>query len=137
MKLIEGKSVILGMGMGIIITAIMAMIFFAGVEPKLSDADIIQRARELGMVDKYEVRDDIRRNADGSLIFVIYENEDFTSISKRLYDEGIIESSIEFDIIIKKEKLENNIKPGSYTIGYNDNTKTIIQKLIQDTSTEK
>ncbi|NLO93213.1 MAG: endolytic transglycosylase MltG [Clostridiaceae bacterium] len=131
MKLIDGKSVLLGMGIGIIITAILAMIFFSGVEPKLSDAEIIQRARELGMTDKYVERDDIRRNPDGSLIFVVYENDDFTSVSKRLYDEGIIESSIEFDIIIKKEKLENAIKPGSYNISYSDNTKTIIQKLTQ------
>jgi cell division protein YceG involved in septum cleavage len=130
-KLIDGKSVLLGMGIGIIITAILAMIFFSGVEPKLSDAEIIQRARELGMTDKYVERDDIRRNPDGSLIFVVYENDDFTSVSKRLYDEGIIESSIEFDIIIKKEKLENAIKPGSYNISYSDNTKTIIQKLTQ------
>ncbi|MGI6050045.1 MAG: hypothetical protein ACOYEI_04320 [Acetivibrionales bacterium] len=131
MKLIDGKSVLLGMGIGIIITAILAIIFFSGVEPKLSDAEIIQRARELGMTDKYVERDDIRRNPDGSLIFVVYENDDFTSVSKRLYDEGIIESSIEFDIIIKKEKLENAIKPGSYNISYSDNTKTIIQKLTQ------
>jgi cell division protein YceG involved in septum cleavage len=130
-KLIDGKSVLLGMGIGIIITAILAIIFFSGVEPKLSDAEIIQRARELGMTDKYVERDDIRRNPDGSLIFVVYENDDFTSVSKRLYDEGIIESSIEFDIIIKKEKLENAIKPGSYNISYSDNTKTIIQKLTQ------
>lgn len=131
MKLIDGKSVLLGMGIGIIITAILAIIFFSGVEPKLSDAEIIQRARELGMTDKYVERDDIRRNPDGSLIFVVYENDDFTSVSKRLYDEGIIESSIEFDIIIKKEKIENAIKPGSYNISYSDNTKTIIQKLTQ------
>lgn len=131
MKLIDGKSVLLGMGIRIIITAILAIIFFSGVEPKLSDAEIIQRARELGMTDKYVERDDIRRNPDGSLIFVVYENDDFTSVSKRLYDEGIIESSIEFDIIIKKEKLENAIKPGSYNISYSDNTKTIIQKLTQ------
>lgn len=131
MKLIDGKSVLLGMGMGIIITAIIAMIFFAGVEPKSSDADIIGRARKLGMVDKYEARDDISRNPDGSLVFVVHENEEFTDVANRLYNEGIIESSIEFDIIIKKENLENAIKPGSYSIGYNDDTKTIIEKLTQ------
>lgn len=127
---------LLGMGIGIIITATIGMIFFAGVEPDFTDADIIQRSRDLGMVDRYEAREDIRRNADGSLAFFVNENEDFTDISRRLYEEEIIESSVEFDIIIKKEKLENAIRPGNYSIGYSDTTKTIIQKLTQGNSEE-
>lgn len=129
MKLIDGKSVILGLGIGIIITSLLGMIFFAGTEPQLTDAEIIQRSRKLGMVDRYEARDDIRRNADGSLVFIVYNFEDFTDISERLYKEGIIESSIEFDIMIKKEKLEDSIKAGEYTIRYSDDTKTIIKKI--------
>ena len=83
------------------------------------------------MEDRYADGKDIRRNPDGSLIFTIQENESFTEISKRLYEAGIIESSIEFEIMIKKEKLENAIKPGQYTIGFDDDPKTIIQKITQ------
>jgi cell division protein YceG involved in septum cleavage len=128
-KLIDSKSVLLGLGIGIIITSLLGLIFFAGYEPKLSDAQIISLARKLGMVDQYESGGNIRRNEDGSLIFTIYEGEDYTEISKRLYNAGIIESSIEFDIMIKKGNLEEAIKPGEYSIRYSDDTKSIIKKI--------
>lgn len=129
MRLLDSKSIILGLGIGIIITSLLGVIFFAGYEPQLSDAEIISLARERGMVDRYESGNDIKRNQDGSLLFIIHENESSTDVSKRLYDAGIIESSIEFEIIIKKEKLENAIKPGEYTISYSDDTKSIIEKI--------
>lgn len=129
MKLLDGKSILMGMGIGIIITSILGIIFFAGTEPKLTDAEIISRSRKLGMADRYELRDDIKRNNDGSLLFKVYEHEEFTDISKRLYEEGIIKSSIEFEIIIKKDELESSIKPGEYIINFGDSTKAIIEKL--------
>jgi len=128
-KLIDGKSVLLGMGIGIILTSLLGVIFFAGYSPRLSDAEIIELSRRLGMVDRLENSTDIRRNADGSILFIVREGETYTDISKRLYDAGIIESSIEFDIMIKKENLENSIKPGEYTISHSDDTKSIIEKL--------
>lgn len=129
MKLIDGKSVLLGLGLGIIITSLLGIIFFAGYKPQLSDAEIISNARKLGMIDRYESGGDISRKEDGSLLFTIHENESFTDVSRRLYEAGIIESSIEFEIMIKKEKLENSIKPGEYTISHIDGTKTIIKKI--------
>lgn len=129
MKLIDGKSVLLGLGLGIIITSLLGIIFFAGYKPQLSDAEIISHARKLGMMDRYESGGDIRRKDDGSLLFTIHENESFTDVSRRLYEAGIIESSIEFEIMIKKDKLENSIKPGEYNISYNDDTREIIEKI--------
>jgi cell division protein YceG involved in septum cleavage len=131
-KLIDSKSVLLGLGIGIIITSLLGIIFFAGYKPELSDAEIINHARKIGMVDRYESGDDIRRKEDGSLLFTIHEDEIFTDVSKRLYDAGIIKSSIEFEIMIKKDKLEDAIKPGEYTISYSDDTKTIIEKITTD-----
>lgn len=129
MKLIDSKSVLLGLGVGIIITSLLGIIFFAGYEPQLSDAQIISLSRKLGMVDRYEFGDDIKRNEDGSLLFIIHADENYTEVSKRLYDAGIIESSIEFEIMIKKENLEESIKPGEYSIRYGDDTKLIIKRI--------
>lgn len=128
-KLIDGKSVLLGMGIGIILTSLLGVIFFAGYSPQLTDAEIIRLSQKLGMVDKYETSPDIKRNSDGSILFIVHEGETFTDISKRLYDADIIESSIEFEIMIKKEKLEESIKPGEYTIRHSDDTRSIIEKL--------
>lgn len=129
MKLIDGKSVLLGMGIGIILTSLLGVIFFAGYSPQLTDAEIIKLSRKLGMVDRFEHSTDIKRNTDGSLLFIVNEGETYSDVSKRLYEAGIIESSIEFDIIIKKEGLEYSIKPGEYTISHSDDTKSIIKKL--------
>jgi cell division protein YceG involved in septum cleavage len=130
-KLIDGKSVLLGLGLGIIITSIIGVIFFAGYQPQLSDAEIVAKAQKLGMVDRYAEGGDIGRNSDGTLVFTIKENESFTQVSKRLYEAGIIESSIEFEIMIKKDNLEEAIKPGRYNISFNDDLKTIIKKITK------
>ena len=131
MKLIDRKSVLLGMGLGIIMTSLLGVIFFAGYRPQLSDAEIIEKAEKLGMVDRYSGNKDIERNPDGSLLFTIDEGEACTEISKRLYDAGIIESSIEFEIIVKKGKLEDAIKPGKYTIRFNDDAKSIVKMITK------
>ncbi len=132
MKLIDGKSVLLGMGLGIILTSLLGVIFFMGYKPELSDTEVIGLARKLGMVDRFEQGEDIKRKADGTLLFIVHQNESFTEVSKRLYDAGIIESSIEFEIMIKKEKLEQSIKAGTYSVSFKDDAKTIIEKITSE-----
>jgi hypothetical protein len=128
-KLIDGKSVLLGMGLGIIITSVLGVIFFLGYKPHLSDREIIEMGRKLGMVDKFESSNDFTRNSDGSLVFTIHENESFTEVSKRLFEAGIIDSSIEFEIMLKKDGHEKSIKPGQYTVSFEDDLKEIIQMI--------
>lgn len=132
MKLIDGKSVLLGMGLGIIIASLLGVIFFAGYKPEMSDADIIEAAQKLGMVDSYSDSKDIKRNADGSLLFTVSKDESSAQISKRLYEAGLISSSIEFEIMLKKGGLEKKIKPGEYSISFDDDTKMIVEKITGD-----
>ncbi|NLU33152.1 MAG: endolytic transglycosylase MltG [Clostridiaceae bacterium] len=129
MKLIDGKSVLLGIGIGIVITSILGFIFFLGYQPQLSDSEIISRARELGMVDRFEAESNIRRNQDGSVTFIVSEGESSSRVAERLYDAGLIDSSIEFEIMLKKANLQDAIKPGEYRIYFDDDTRTIIDKL--------
>lgn len=129
MKLIDGKSVLLGMGLGTIITSLLGFIFFLGYKPQLTDAEIISLAQELGMIDPYELGSDIIRNKDGSLSFTIHEGDSFTDVSEMLYNAGLISSSIEFEIMIKKENLTDKIKPGKYSITSYDDTRSIIKKI--------
>jgi YceG-like family. len=136
-KLIDGKSVLLGTGIGIIITSILGFIFFMGYEPRLSDAEIIRRAEELGMVDRLENAENIKRNRDGSVTFVISEGESSSRVAERLYEAGIIDSSIEFEIMLKKANLQDAIKPGEYRIDYDDDVMTIINEITGQTRNEK
>ena len=52
MKRFHVRSIILGIGIGLIFTSIVSHIYFAGTEPatNISDEEIIRRAEELGMV---------------------------------------------------------------------------------------
>lgn len=52
MEKLNIKSIVLGIGIGIVITAFMSIIYLAGSDPKgtLSDEEIIIRAGQLGMV---------------------------------------------------------------------------------------
>jgi len=52
MKRFHVRSIILGIGIGLIFTSIVSLIYFAGTEPatNISDEEIIRRAEELGMV---------------------------------------------------------------------------------------
>jgi len=67
MKKFQLRSIILGIGIGIVITSIISMIFFAGLEPKqsLSNEEIINMASELGMVKKSQFFDSSA--SDGTL----------------------------------------------------------------------
>ncbi|HPU21426.1 MAG TPA: hypothetical protein PL099_00350 [Thermoclostridium caenicola] len=129
MKLIDGKSVLLGMGIGIIIASILGYIFFLGYQPQLSDGEIISRARQLGMMDRFDAAGGIIRNQDGSVTLTISEGESASQIAERLYNAGIIGSSIEFEIMVRKGNLQDAIRPGQYRIDYKEDTSAIIQKI--------
>lgn len=129
MKLIDGKSVLLGIGMGIIITAILGFIFFLGYEPELSDAEIISKARQLGMIDRFEAEEGIRRNEDGSVTFTVSEGESASGVAERLYDAGLVESAKAFEIMLRKDDLQDAIKPGEYRIDYDDDMEAIVDTI--------
>lgn len=129
MKLIDGKSVLLGIGMGIIITAILGFIFFLGYEPELSDAEIISKTRQLGMIDRFEAEEGIRRNEDGSVTFTVSEGESASGVAERLYDAGLVESAKAFEIMLRKDDLQDAIKPGEYRIDYDDDMEAIVDTI--------
>jgi len=128
-KLIDGKSVLMGMGIGIIITSILGYIFFLGYQSRLPDGEVINRARQLGMVDRFDAGAGIMRNQDGSVTFTINEGEGSSQVAERLYNAGLIDSSIEFEIMIRKANLHDAIRPGDYRIDYDDDTGKIIEKI--------
>lgn len=57
MKRFHIKSLILGIGIGVILTSVTSMIYFAGMDPmaQLDKIQIIAKAREFGMVDSSEI----------------------------------------------------------------------------------
>jgi len=57
MKRFHVRSIILGIGIGLIFTSIISLIYFAGTDPakNISDEEIIRRAEELGMVKRNSI----------------------------------------------------------------------------------
>lgn len=131
MKLIDGKSVLLGMGIGIIVTAILGFVFFLGYQPQLSDSEIIDRAKHLGMSDNVSRDGDFVRNRDGSLSFTINEGDTSRQVADELYAAGVIDSSIEFELAVQKDNLQDSIKPGKYNISYTDGVNAIIDMITK------
>lgn len=55
MKKFHIKSIILGIGMGMVLTSMISIIYLAGTNPKLSKEEIITLARKYGMVEGSEL----------------------------------------------------------------------------------
>lgn len=79
------KYYLRGLGCGIIFSAIVLSVSFSGKSDKqISDAEIIQRAKQLGMIDgekgdTEEVGSELQENTEEEKIPVKVENEDNTS----------------------------------------------------------
>ncbi len=103
MKRIHSRSVLLGVGLGVIITAFLGMLFFLGYQPALSNEDIIKKAEKLGMVIVPEENaKGIVRQKDGTWNIEIVAGESISTIANQLQKAGIIESELEFEINAKK-----------------------------------
>jgi len=55
MRKVHEKSIVLGIGIGMIITAIAGMIFSAGTTKELSKAEIMSKAKLYGMIEQVQV----------------------------------------------------------------------------------
>ncbi|MCX7708896.1 MAG: endolytic transglycosylase MltG [Clostridia bacterium] len=65
MKNFHIKSIILGIGIGIVLTSVVSMIYLAGTNPgeKMATEQIITEAKKLGMVENSELIQDTARDS--------------------------------------------------------------------------
>jgi len=109
MKRIHINSLLLGIGLGIITTALLGMLFFLGYEPVLSNEEIMKKAEALGMTyADSTLEKDILQLKDGTWSIQLNEDESIHELARRLQKSGVIESELEFEITAKKG---NKIKP--------------------------
>lgn len=121
MKLLDGKSILFGAGLGVILTALLGLLFFLGYNPAMTDEQIISRAEKLGMVhSEIETKmDGINKLSNGSWSITVIEGEDIATISGRLSNAGIIQSAIEFQIFYKKNFQDVAPTPGTFVLPAN------------------
>lgn len=78
---------------------------------------------------RYEIDNPINKDAQAKM-FVIETGQSVGEIGKNLAQEGIIRSSLYFKLYVLKEKLEDKIQAGTYSIGQNLSIKKIVEKII-------
>ncbi|MBU5426412.1 endolytic transglycosylase MltG [Tissierella pigra] len=149
----KGKIVylILGLGIGVILTNILHSLYPIVKYVDLSDDMIIERSKELGMVslkesintnlekekeevvvppiEEKEIIEEILEEAE--IEVVIKSGESLTQIAKKLFELGIIDNEKEFIQLGKNKKLSTKFIVGTYKIKTNTDYDTIMDILTR------
>jgi len=126
MTKIHGKSVLLGMGLGTIITALLGCIFFLGYTPDMDEAKVKSLAKKYGMIEPGELS---QISVDGKISIRVEENDTLAQIAKKLQDIGLIKETMQFQLKVLSQKAEDKISPGVYEFTGNENEQEIIYIL--------
>jgi cell division protein YceG involved in septum cleavage len=123
MSKLHGKSVLLGMGIGTILTALLGLIFFLGYRPDMDEAKVKELARKYGMVEPGEL---------GSIEVEIPKGITLTELTEKLAEAGLIkqENKVSFQIKLASQKVQDTIKPGVYEFNGGESEEQIISKLL-------
>ncbi|NLY17974.1 MAG: endolytic transglycosylase MltG [Clostridiaceae bacterium] len=125
MSKLHGKSVLLGMGIGIILTAVLGIIFFLGYAPEMDEAKVKDLARKYGMIEPHE--------HPGKLEITISEDDTITGIVKKLEQLGIVKNAVSFQIKIVNRNAKDKILPGTYEFVGNESEDEVIDILTGST----
>lgn len=141
---------ILGLGIGIIITNILHSAYPKVELVDLNDDVIVERARELGMVpikesikigkdieeevEEIEEVEEVEEIEEVELIseeieIVIEKGSSLTEVASYLYDIGLIENKDEFADMVRANKLSGKIDYGYYNINKASSNYEIIEIL--------
>lgn len=144
-KRIKLAYLTLGIGIGMIFTNILYS-FNPNIKYlDLEDEAIIEKAKELGMVNLKEsievenIKEDaIEENKEDEVIEPIIETEiivesgsNLTRVAKNLYDANLIKDVDEFVLFVKGKKLDKKIRTGRYKIKSNSSYDDIIEILTR------
>jgi cell division protein YceG involved in septum cleavage len=123
MSKLHGKSVLLGMGIGTILTALLGLIFFLGYQPEMDQTKVKELARKYGMVEPGEM---------GTITVEIPENFTLTELTEKLATAGLIgeEERVSFQIKLAGRKAQEKIQPGMYQFHGGENEEQIIDVLL-------
>ena len=130
MSKLHGKSVLLGMGIGIILTAILGIIFFLGYTP---DAGTNGRSNMKQTHERKYARVDPNEQIS-MLEITITKDDTITGITKRLEQLGIVKNSVSFQIKIVNRNAKDKIQPGTYKFTGSESEDEVIDMLTGSAS---
>jgi cell division protein YceG involved in septum cleavage len=115
MKRFHTPSILLGMGLGLLLTALMGVVFFSFLTPEPSDAEIVDRATSLGM-RMPQAEAGMVRLGDGTAELFIREGETLSALAQRLEREDVLDNSLEFQVLARQAGLADTPPPGRYEV---------------------
>ena len=123
----HGPSILLGIGLGTLFTALLGMLFFLGYHPAPDDTEVLRRAAELGMVQKADTLvAGVTRQKDGSWLVIVSEKDSTLDLATRFVAAGLLTSELEFEIVAKSENLPDPPAPGRYLIAAGSGAKEVV-----------
>ena len=139
------KSILLGIGIGIILTAMIGMVYSKGSE-EMSKDEIIQKARDYGLVEKNIFVEEIdslilsdekksnenvnKLKKSNDIIELVIERGDTSEIvANKLMKLGIISNKLGFEENLSKKDLAKRIKVGVYEINKDAKISEIIELI--------
>ena len=122
--------ILLGVGIGIIITSVFFILNPYVKYKEYSNEEIIEMASELGMVT---VKESIGTNNEKEMVegktFTIRPGQSLIEIANNLFENGIIEDKKEFVQFIMDNKMEKRLLPGDYILEKNLSYSTLMKIL--------
>lgn len=147
---------LLGIGLGIIITSSLNIVFNKSEKIEYTDEEIKEKAKSLGMISikenieknekekkeqesetkaetETEVIEELEQNEESLSKSILITSEDTaTTIIEKLANEGIIGNQDEFKELVIKFNLQKKFIAGTYDININTSYEDILKQLIKE-----
>ncbi len=130
MKQVRGPGVLLGVGLGMLLTALVGLVFYYGTNPTSDDETVIRRATELGMQWPAGL-DGVVHTGDGSILFDVAPGESVESLAERLERAGILDGTLEFMILARQEGFSGPLNGGTFSIPAMTDARGVLNALLE------
>lgn len=144
-KKVKLAYLFLGIGIGIIFVNVLYSFYPQIKYMDIGDDIIIERARELGMVNLKEsinmdnLKDELIEEEEKEEVeepkveikIVVESGSSLTSVARKLYRAELIEDMDEFILFVKEKKLDKKIITGEYKIESGSSYDEIIETLTR------
>jgi cell division protein YceG involved in septum cleavage len=127
MKRYHVPSLLLGFGLGLLITALTGVVFFSIAPANLSDEEIMERAAALGM--QHPGQAEWPMAADGMKTLELSGTEGVSALAQRLSASGVLDAPLAFEILARQETLPDPLPQGVYLLPVPCDAQALVETL--------
>jgi len=123
--------ILIGIGIGIIFSTFIFKLNPIVEDRQYSDDEIIEKAKELGMVFVKENIDVKPSSKEEYSSFIVGKEDTLTDVSNNLFKKGLIDDPKEFTQFVEDKGLDKNIISKKYELKKNLSYTTILRILTE------